>query len=73
MFSNGSSSSISLAMVTPSLVIGRRAELLVEHDVAALGAEGDLDGVGQRVDAALERAARLFVEFNLLCHDRVSS
>ena len=31
-----------------------RAELLVEDDVAALGAERDLDGVGQSVDAALE-------------------
>ena len=30
----------------------RRAELLVQHDVAALGAERDLDGVGERVDAA---------------------
>jgi hypothetical protein len=40
----------------------RRAELLVEHDVAALRAERDLDGVGEDVDAALERAARLLVE-----------
>ena len=41
-------------------VVGDRrgAEVLVEHDVAALGAEGDLHGVGERVDAALERAAR---------------
>ena len=30
-----------------------RAELLVEHHVAALGAEGHLDRVGQGVDAAL--------------------
>ena len=32
----------------------RRAELLVEDDVAALGADRDLDGVGELVDAALE-------------------
>src|SRR3712207_7561573 len=31
----------------------RSAELLVEDDVAALGAERDLDGVGDRVDAGL--------------------
>ena len=32
----------------------RRAELLVEHDVAALRTDRDLDGVGELVDAALE-------------------
>ena len=41
---------------------GGRAELLVEGDVAALGAEGDLDGVGQGVDAPLEGRPRLRVE-----------
>ncbi len=34
---------------------GGGAPLLVEDDVAALGAERHLDGVGERVDAALER------------------
>jgi len=41
-------------------------ELLVEHHVAALGAERDLDRVGERVDAAQERATRLLVELQLL-------
>src|SRR5205823_11254882 len=45
---------------------GRRAELLVEHDVPALRAEGHLDRVGQDVDATLERAARILTEFELL-------
>ena len=36
---------------------GGGAELLVEDDVAALGAEGDLDGVGEGVDAAEDRLA----------------
>ena len=36
---------------------GGGAELLLEHHVAALGAEGDLDGVGELVDAGLEAAA----------------
>ena len=35
----------------------RRSELLVEDDVAALGAEGDLDRVGQLIDAARESPA----------------
>ena len=48
----------------------RRAELLVEHHVAALGAERDLDGVGQRVDAALERAARVLAVLELLGRHR---
>ena len=41
---------------------GRSAELLVDDDVAALGAERHLDGVGERVDAALERLAGVPVE-----------
>ncbi len=50
IFSYGSSSSISLAMETPSLVIIEGgAPLLLEDDVAALGAKGDLDGVGELV------------------------
>jgi hypothetical protein len=58
MFSSGSLSSISLATVTPSLVMVGRAELLVEDDVAALGAERDLDRVGELVDACTCRRAR---------------
>ena len=44
----------------------RRAELLVEDDVAALGADRDLDGVGEVVDAPLERATSGLVEDELL-------
>src|SRR5262249_28480166 len=44
----------------------RRAELLVEDDVAALRAKRDLDRVGEDVDAPLERAARVLVELELL-------
>ena len=47
---------------------GGGAPLLVEHDVAALGAEGHLDGVGEGVDAALKRTPRLLVELQSLCH-----
>ena len=68
MFGNGSSSSISLAMVTPSLVIVGGAELLVEDDVAALGAEGDLHRVGEGVDAVLHGGAGFLIEEQLLCH-----
>ena len=44
----------------------RRAELLVQHDVATLGAERHLDRVGKDVDTALERAAGVLVELELL-------
>ena len=47
---------------------GRRAELLVEHDVAALGAKRHLDRVGELVDAPLEGATRGLVKNQLLCH-----
>ena len=53
-------------------VLGDRggAPLLVEHDVAALRAEGDADGVGQLVHAGLEAPAGLFVEGDGLGHRR---
>ena len=41
---------------------GRRAELLVDDDVAAPGADRHLHGVGKLVDAALEGAAGVLVE-----------
>jgi len=47
MFSNLSSSSISLATVTPSLV-----ERGAPYDVSALGPERDSHRVGEDVDAA---------------------
>ncbi len=55
MFSNLSLSSISLATDTPSLVTVGRAEAALEHDVAALRAEGDLDRVGEDVHARDDR------------------
>jgi hypothetical protein len=48
---------------------GRGAPLLVEDDVAALGAERHLDGVGEGVDTALERAAGVLVELKDLGHE----
>ena len=47
---------------------GRGTELLVDDDVAALGAERDLDRVGQGVDAAEDRLTRILSVHNLLCH-----
>ena len=47
---------------------GRRAELLLEHDVAALGAERHLDGVGQLVDTGREAVTGLLVETDLFGH-----
>src|SRR4029453_4113828 len=51
----------------------RRAELLVQHDVASLRAKGDLDRVGEDVHAPLERAARVLVELQLLVSHSASS
>ena len=47
---------------------GGGAPLLVQHDVAALRAEGDPDGVGQLVHPGLERPPGLLVEGDQLGH-----
>src|SRR3546814_13970486 len=48
----------------------RRAERLVEDDVAALRTERHLHRVGENVDAAQHAGARVGAEFNVLCsHD----
>ncbi len=73
MFSFGSFSSTSLATVTPSFVIRGSAELPLQDDVAAPGPERHLDGVGHRVDAALQRLSRLGIKSNLLCSHRYNS
>src|SRR6266508_2267355 len=51
-------------------VVGDRggAPLLVEHHVAALGAEGDADHVGEMVDARLQLAPGVGAEHELLGH-----
>ena len=56
-------------------IVGDRggAPLLLEDDVAALGAEGHLDGVGEGVHAPLEAAAGLLVESDDLGHSGGSS
>src|SRR5919106_4390807 len=50
----------------------RRAELLVEDDVAPLRAERHLDRVGEDVHAALEGPASVLVELELLVSHRAS-
>ena len=59
MFSNLSASSISLATVTPSLLMRGAPQDLLDHHVAALGPERHLDGVGENVDAAEHALARV--------------
>jgi hypothetical protein len=44
---------------------GGGAELLVQHHVAALGAQRDLDGPSELIDAALELAPGILVENEL--------
>ena len=45
----------------------RGSELLVQHDVAAAGAQGNLDRVGQDVDSGAQRLAGVFSVCHLLC------
>ena len=66
MFSKLSSSSISLATVTPSLVTVGEPQLFSISDVAAARAERDLHGVGQRVDALEHALAGVLVVADLL-------
>src|SRR5436309_527309 len=51
----------------------RRAELLFDHRVAALGAEGDLYCVGEGIHAAQNRLAGILTCYNLLRHVSDSS
>ena len=47
----------------------RSAELLAQHHVAPLGAEGDLDGICKLIHAALQRLACFFTINDLFCHN----
>ena len=68
MFSNGSSSSISLLTVTPSLVtVGPPNDLLM-ITLRPRGAERDRHRVGQLIDAREHLGPRGVVEHQLLCH-----
>ena len=44
------------------------AELLVQHHIAALGAQGDLYGIGQLIDAGLQSLPGLVAALNNLRH-----
>ena len=72
-FSYGSSSSISRAMVTPSLVIVGAPHFLSMTTLRPRRAERHLDGVGERVDAALEAASGVLVELQDLGHEGAGS
>ena len=50
---------------------GRGAALLVERDIAALGAEGGLDGIGEGVDTLFQGLACLGVELQNLGHEEL--
>ena len=47
---------------------GRRSELFLDHNIAALGAQGRLHCVRQRVHAAQDRLTGILTVQNLLCH-----
>ena len=46
----------------------RSAKLLIEHNVAALGAQGNFNGIRQLIDAFFQRAAGFLTIQKLLCH-----
>ena len=46
----------------------RAAELLAQHHVAALGAQGDLNGIGQLVDACAKCFTGVLALFDLFSH-----
>ena len=73
IFSHGSSSSISLAIDTPSLVMVGAPHFFSRTTLRPRGPERHLDGVGEDVHAALEPAARLLVESDHLRHEVLSS
>jgi len=50
----------------------RSAVLLAEHNIAALGAEGNLHGIGELVDAGQQRLAGVFAVNNLFSHNENS-
>jgi hypothetical protein len=64
MFSNLSSSSISLATVTPSLVMRGAPNDLSSTTLRPFGTERDLDGIGENVDAAQHAVAGIDAEFD---------
>ena len=64
MFSNLSSSSISFGDRHAVLGDGGGTEGFVQQHVAALGTQGDLDGVGQHIDAAHHARAGVVTELN---------
>ena len=66
MFSNLSASSISLATVTPSLVIRGAPKLLSSTTLRPFGTERDLHRVGQDIDAAQHAGAGVTAESNVL-------
>ncbi len=68
MFSKTSSSSISRAMETPSLVMVGAPNFFSMTTLRPFGPEGHLDRVGQLVHARFEAAAGCFVELEDLGH-----
>ena len=49
---------------------GRRSEFLLNHNIAAFGAESHLHGVGQNINAAENRLPRLLSVYDLFCHNQ---
>ena len=71
MFSSGSLKLDLLGDGDAVLGDGGGAEFLVDDDVPALRTEGDLHGLGELIDTALQCRARVDVEMEFFgCHGR---
>ena len=68
MFSSASFNSISFATVTPSLVIVGEPNFLSITTLRPFWTEGDLHCVGELIDTAQNRRARVLTMNYLLCH-----
>src|SRR5207302_6690564 len=49
---------------------GRRSEFLLNHNIAAFGAESHLHRVGQNINAAENRLPRFLSVYDLFCHNQ---
>ena len=48
----------------------RRAVLLAEHNIAALRAQSNFNGIGKLVNAGQQRLARVLAVNDLFCHNK---
>ena len=72
--STDESAELAAAWESRDAIVGddRAAELLAQNNVAAFGAQGDLNGISQLVNAGAKSLAGVFALLNLFCHKSAS-